>query len=140
MPKQSVFDRAIKLAVSDSGLPPATTLGPEPDPKSSKTSSPRAAVRRCRAAWQRAFDEFLADCEGDDFDRTLAAKPAGEAYRNAMPMLIGFNGIRDYIACAAHGILLGAIPKESANEVLYAAQVALTTLSHQPKPSNHSPQ
>ncbi|MGA9668148.1 MAG: hypothetical protein WBQ94_03015 [Terracidiphilus sp.] len=59
-------------------------------------------------------------------DKIFAAKEAGAAYRNAMPMLAGQNGARDFIACAAHGILIGAIPKEDSGPVLYAAQVALS--------------
>jgi len=134
MPKQSLVDRAIKLAFSNSDLPPATTLAPGPDPKPSKSSSPNAALRHCRAAWQRAFDEYIADHDDDNHYRVCATEPAAEAYRNAMPLLAGYEGIRDFVACAAHGILLGTIPKESANQVLYAAQVALATLSHQPRP------
>jgi hypothetical protein len=41
--------------------------------------------------------------KGDGLDKMFAADPAGVAYRNAKPMLAGYVGIRDFIACAAHG-------------------------------------
>jgi hypothetical protein len=51
-----------------------------------------------------------------------------------MPPLAGYESIRDFIACAAHGILIDAIPQKRANQLLYAAQVALASLRYQPKP------
>jgi hypothetical protein len=60
-----------------------------------------------------------------------AAKEAGIAYRNSMPLLVGYEGARDYTACAAHGILISAIPKEDSGPVLYAAQVALSIAQSQ---------
>ena len=54
---------------------------------------------------------------------------ADKAYRNAMPALSGEEGIRDFVACAAHGLLIGAIREERATKLLYAAQVAITTLA-----------
>jgi hypothetical protein len=128
MPNQSLEERALKFAVSN--VASSTTLAPGPG---TNPSSPKAAIRRCCDAWQRAFDAYMADKEGDEYDKIFAAKPAREAYCNAMPMLAGYEGIRDFIACAAHGVLIGAVPKEKAGQLLYAAQVALATLRHEPK-------
>jgi hypothetical protein len=72
--------------------------------------------------------------DGDDFDKKKAAGVGGLAYREAMPLLSSFEGIRDFIACTAYGILMGAIPQEQSGRVLYAAQVALATLQREPKP------
>jgi hypothetical protein len=66
----------------------------------------------------------------------MAAREAGTAYRNAMPMLAGYEGIRDFIACAAHGILNDAIPLNKSTKLLYAAQVALNALHFEPKQAN----
>ena len=113
---------------------PATTLSPGPGPNSSNA---KAALRRCCAAWQRAFKACKDDPENSDdkFDID-AARAAAEAYCNAMPLLAGYEGVRDFIACAAHGILIGAIPPEKSSQLLYAAQVALGSLHferHLPK-------
>ena len=35
-----------------------------------------------------------------------------EAFCNAVPMLAGYEAIRDFIARAAHGILIGAFPND----------------------------
>lgn len=104
-----------------------------------KRSSAGEALRRCRAAWQRAFNASMT-ANGNRSGYTLAAElDAARAYRNAMPVLSGFNGIHDFIACVAHGILIGAIPPEKSGQLLYAAQVAISTLPHIPKPANPRP-
>jgi hypothetical protein len=130
MSQKSLEDRAI--AAVTSYVPAATTLEPGPN---STPSNPKAALRRCRAAWQRAFDAYMEEKEGkDSIARMFAAKDAAEAYCNAMPMLAGYEGIRDFIACSAYGILIGAISREKSSQLLYAAQVALATLRHEPRP------
>lgn len=121
----------------------AALTGPAPVTEQSTSPAPapttRTALRRCRAAWRRAYDAYLRDeCDDDigSYDRACAAKKAANAYCAAMPLLIGYDGIRDFIACAAHGILIDAIPAERSSQLLYAAQVALTALrtnSHPPK-------
>jgi hypothetical protein len=68
----------------------------------------------------------------------FAAHKAGPAYCKAMPPLADYESIRDFIACAAHGILIDAIPKKSASQLLYAAQVALATLHYEPKARKHA--
>jgi len=101
---------------------------PDPDPKQA-----RAAIKRCCAAWQRAYDANLEGTERDEIDVLEATRAAGPAYCKAMPPLAGYESIRDFIACAAHGILIDAIPEKRANQLLYAAQVALSTLHRLPK-------
>ena len=54
-----------------------------------------------------------------------AAFRAGEAYRAAMPPLSTRDSCRDFIACVAQGILLGAVSEKDGGKLLYAAQVAL---------------
>jgi hypothetical protein len=112
---------------------PATSISV---PVSSNAQS-RAALKRCCAAWKRAFDACMKDPDddGDCVNEMFAAKEAGEAYCSAMPMLDGYQGIRDFIACTAHGILIGAIPQDRSGRLLYAAQVALTFLQQESRSS-----
>jgi hypothetical protein len=102
------------------------------------TTSPVAAnpaVARCLAAWNPVFKGELAKGR----HRTTAAREAAQLYCDAMPPLCGYENIRDFIACAAHGMLIGAIDGTSGAKLLYAAQVALTTLRCQPSPQVPNP-
>jgi hypothetical protein len=129
MSGRTLEERIINLAFSPHTL--STSLDSSPTPK---PTSPKAALRRCCAAWQRSFDEFMASGKGAKESRkTWAAIQAREAYRNAMPLLAGYEGVRDFIACTAHGILIGAIEEDISGKLLYAAQVALNTLPYEPK-------
>jgi hypothetical protein len=96
-------------------------------------SIPKAALRRCCAAYDRAYKAKFEECKArgeSDYDaRTVGQK----AFLDAMPTLVGLDGIRGFVACTAHGILINAIPQERASQLLYAAQVALATLRHEPK-------
>ena len=132
MPQNSLVARAITLALASS--PSSTTLAPGP---ASAPSNPKAALRRCCAAWQRAFNAYMKDADPENsMESTWAAKDASVAYRNAMPLLAGYEGARDFVACVAHGILIGAIPENNAGQLLYAAQVALATIPHERKSSS----
>ena len=102
----------------------------DPNPKQART-----AVKRCIAAWQRAYDAYMETAKrGNSMAEVFAAHKAGPAYCQALPTLAGYENIRDFIACVAHGILIEAIPQNRANQLLYAAQVALAALHHEPKP------
>jgi hypothetical protein len=115
-----------ELAVIAATLVPPQALQPSPKPSN-------AAIKRCMTAYKRVYDKYL---EGKERTRTLkscAAFWAGPAYCAAMPPLAGYENIRDFIACAAHGILIEAIPEKRANQLLYAAQIALVSLNYEPK-------
>ncbi len=110
----------------------AKTLAPGPRTTS---STPKVALRRCCTAWQRAFDAHMEEhAKNPAAAEIFAARDAGEAYCNAMPMLAGSEGVRDFIACVAHGILIGAIHREKSSQLIYAAQVALSSIQREPKP------
>ena len=79
------------------------------------------AIARCIDAWNKAYNEAM---EEDQEDESSAQSAAAEAYRNAMPPLMGARNIREFIACTAHGILIEAIRSSDATRLLYAAQVA----------------
>jgi hypothetical protein len=66
-----------------------------------------------------------------------AEREAARAYRNAMPPLVGSRNIRDFIACTAHGMLIGAIDGDDGSRLLHAARVASTAhKAHTRKKSN----
>lgn len=134
MPQKSAADRALGPAISH--VASATTLNPGP---ALAPSNPKAAIRRCCAAWQRAFNAYMDHGKGDGLDKLFAAKDAGEAYCNAMPMLAGQDGVRDFLACVAHGILIDAIPHQKSCHLIAAARVTLAANQRGRKPQNSSP-
>ena len=112
---------------------PASAPAPKLRPDSADA---RPALKRCLAAWRRSFNAYMESSDGDSTDKIFAAHEADKAYCNAMPLLSSYESIRDFIACTAHGILIGAIPPQKSGHILYAAQVALSTLQCEPKPRN----
>ena len=98
------------------------------------SASTNAAIARCCQAWQLRYNSEKSKGEDDVF----AAHYADDSYRDAMPPLTGYEGICDFIACAAHGMLIGAILSQNGTQLLYAAQVALSTLRYQPH-KDHQP-
>jgi hypothetical protein len=90
-----------------------------------------SAIARCYSEWQRVYKKEKA--KGQYW--VLAANSAGQAYRNAMPPLTGKENIRDFVACVAHGMLIGAIEGKDGTKLLYAAQVALSTIRDKPAPA-----
>jgi len=129
MSQVTITESALFKAISDPT--PATTLAPGPTLSSSGS---KAALRRCCAAWRRAYKAYMDAGTGRNTDSIYAARNAAEAFCNAMPLLSGEQGIRDFIACAAHGVLIGAIDANKSGQLLYAAQVALGTLNRGSKP------
>ncbi len=79
------------------------------------------AIAHCVKEWEMAYRaEFEKSGSQDN-----AALKAGKAYRVVLPPLSSRENCRDFIACIAHGLLLGAVPENNAGKLLYAAQVAL---------------
>jgi hypothetical protein len=125
MANQPATERGLVEALNRvTSADPGPLPAPEPDTASAKTAS-----RRCCASWQRAFKAYMDDSDGDFIDKGHALEDAAHAFCNVMPVLAGYEGIRDFIACAAHGIAIGAISPEKGGQLLYAAQVALN-MSH----------
>jgi hypothetical protein len=89
------------------------------------------AIARCCDAWRSRYQAEMSKSKSKD--EVLSAYRADASYRDAMPPLLDHEGIRDFIACAAHGMLIGAIPNQDGSRLLYAAQVALSTLHRQPQ-------
>jgi hypothetical protein len=91
-----------------------------------QTGTDNPAVARCCAA-------MLGACRKERATGAtgfMSEKAGEKAYRYAMPPLAGQDNIRDFVACAAHGVLIGAIDTRKGNQLLYAAQVALTIDRH----------
>jgi hypothetical protein len=62
----------------------------------------------------------------------IARVAAHKAFQKSLPPLTGVENIRNFIACVAHGMLVGAILSPDGARLLYAAQIA--------KSAAHSPQ
>lgn len=114
-----------------------TTQAP-PAPLESAAPSPAVqnpAVAYCCEAYKRALNAAKARGKSD----YSASIDAEKAYRKALPPLSGQENIRDFIACIAHGILIGTIEGADATRLLYAAQVAHATIAKEPRRPNMGP-
>ena len=99
-------------------------------PAPSEAQEPRSiyenpAIARCMSVWSRAWKIAEKAGRSDIYN----SHESGIAYRHAMPLLTGEENIRDFIACVAQGMLIGAISGPDGARLLYAAQVAHTTFS-----------
>lgn len=128
MPENKLLREALEMACLDKPVLPDPTLEPLP-----ASSASKAAIRRCRAAWKRAYDICIEEGGDNLLNRSTAAKKAAPVYRAAMPALDGLDNVRDFIACTAHGILIETVPPDLAGQLLYSAQVALGVLQCQAK-------
>jgi hypothetical protein len=93
-----------------------------------------SAVARCCKAWKKAY---RAEMDEDGLD-SFAARKGGEAFRAALPPLTSRESCRDFIACVAQGMLLGAIAEKNGGKLLYAAQIALSNVPKEEKPKGSS--
>lgn len=103
-----------------SGVSPEQAAGP---------ALQNPAVARCVEAWAAAYKMHR---KRKIRDKWPAEKAACQAYRHALPPLIGYQNICDFIACTGYGILIGVM-EEEATKLLYAAQVALGTIAPEAK-------
>ena len=99
------------------------------NPTETQPAHANPAVARCCDAFNRTFKVNIAINQ----TKAAATECAATAFREAMPPLIGQDNIRDFIACVAQGILLGAIDSSKSSKLLYAAQVALSGARSQPR-------
>lgn len=87
------------------------------------------AVAHCQDVWDRVYHLALKKKKGG----AIALIDAGEAYCRAMPPLAGYENICNFIACVGYGMLTHAFIESTGTRLLYAAQVALTTIAPQSK-------
>jgi hypothetical protein len=109
-------------------------LNPEKEliPNEADSSSPafaNPAIARCAQAWRKV----RRCCRKHGKTEAVVAANAAKAYRANLPPLTSRDNCRDFVACVAHGILLGAIDDKDAGKLLYAAQVALSAASSEDK-------
>lgn len=78
------------------------------------------AIARCAVAWQNRYRAVLATGLGV----ADASREAHAAFRQTMPPLTSPDNLRDFVACVARGLLIGAIENNDAARLFYAAQVA----------------
>ena len=109
---------SLPQTVSQSDLTP----DPMPDPTPDLTPESISAIVRCTAARNQAHAEAFAHSQ----PRYTADQAGAKAFRDAMPPLLGADNIREFIACVAHGMLIGVIENKDATKFLYAAQVAFS--------------
>jgi hypothetical protein len=108
-----------------------TEIAPAPVEADKPAAVPEnPAIARCMNAWACAYKLEKAK-QNDHYE---AVRKGNKGYRKAMPRLSGYENIRDFIACVAHGMLIGAIDGDDGTKLLYAAQVALSTVRRQPEP------
>jgi hypothetical protein len=108
----------------------AQTPLPKPDAGEISPASENPAVARCCEAYARV-SKIAAD-QGKGY--VYASFYGAKAFRKALPALSSPENIRDFIACVAHGTLIGTIQGPDAARLLYAAQVAHTAARTQPTP------
>jgi hypothetical protein len=107
-------------AIGESSCPSTPPLDP---------AAQNAAVAHCLAVFKGTYRAEIAA----GTDRIIAYERAGKSYRRAMPALVTGNGVDDFIACAAHAVLIGAIDPKEFTALLYAVQVVVSR-SSRPKP------
>lgn len=125
------------MVLKDQNMSTATVttaiLDASPEPPAQPGAS--AAVDRCMEAWNRIYLPARAN-GGSNCAASYSAAPA---FRAAMPKLNTPSDIRDFIACTAQGILIGAIDEKQASRLLYAAQVASGVVNRQEKDAKSKP-
>src|ERR1035438_9775880 len=85
-----------------------------PATASAEAAMQNPAIARCCAAMLRAYrKERATGATG-----FMSADAGSKAYREAMPSLTGHDNIRNFIACAAHGVLIGTIDTKKGGQLL----------------------
>ena len=102
---------------------------PIPLAESNSAALENPAVARCAEVWETTYQSVFAKTKS----RVDAKSAADLAFYRAMPPLAGYQNICDFIACIAYAMLSKIIWDDSASKLLYAAQVALSTIPQQSK-------
>ena len=108
---------------------PETTQAPS-TPTDDRKATPdltNSAVKICCQAYERAHKAAKRVSQSQLF----AADQAQKAFCKAMPTLNGPESIHDFIACVAYGMLIKTIAGPDGARLLYAAQVANSSIRNQ---------
>jgi hypothetical protein len=101
----------------------------EPNPDELPLAQKNPAVAQCREAWERARQSMVKKKKRSE----IILWEADRAYCRAMPPLVGYENICNFIACVGYGMLTGRFENADGTKLLYAAQVALSTVAPQSK-------
>jgi hypothetical protein len=93
-------------------VPPTERLPIQPDLEPT-------VVGRCCEAWYCAYEKAAGQGRGE----LSCGLRANAAYRAAMPPLTCAENVPGFVACVAHGLLLGTIVDSIATRLFHAAQV-----------------
>jgi hypothetical protein len=106
--------------------------------KLAKSEYRRALQNPAVAHCQKNFERVLRSVLTETGSKAVSHLEASRAYRSAMPLLVGDENIRDFIACVTFGSNSGALPEDTAAKLFYAAQVAYNVGSRRNKKSSNT--
>ncbi len=92
--------------------------------------SDNPAVFRCCNAMQVAYDAEFANSNSNSF----TAYAGAQAYSDPISILVGYENIRDSIACTAQQVLTDANDERKSTRFLAAAQVAFALFARKSSP------
>jgi hypothetical protein len=101
----------------------------EPAHQQSSPAQDNPTIARCEAEWILAYQSVL----NKKKTPRQAVVEANWAYREAMPIPVGYSDICNFIACVIYGMLMGRFESKEATKLLYGAQIALNTVGARPR-------
>ena len=106
--------------------------------KLAKSEYRRALQNSAVAHCQKNFERVLRSAMTETGSKAVSHLEASRAFRSAMPLLVGDENIRDFIACVTYGSNTGMLPEDTAAKLFYAAQVAYNVGSRRNKKSSNT--
>jgi hypothetical protein len=131
IPAGAAIASAVSIAPQASATLPAAETTAVPDPAPEPHRNP--AVQRCLQARSQRIQAERRKRGSSEYE---AEGCGGEAYRCAMPDLSGLQSIQDFIACVAFGMVIAPDSFRDGPQLLYAAQVAMSSVRCQSKSSS----
>jgi hypothetical protein len=136
-----------RLNASSSSADTTATAEPEnpqSEPENLQSESvdlSNKALQRCIKAWHRNFNlasinpsDPSLNCLADDDGTVFASEQGALAFRESMPLLVGYENIRDFIACTTYAMLTKILDQDECRGLLAAAKIAMALFKAQPKP------
>jgi len=105
-------------------------LTPPPSKTEHGIAVENPAVALCQRTWERVYCSVLKKTGS----RACGLFEAGEAFREALPVLDSYENIRDFIACVSFGIASHIYMEDTGKNLLNAAKVALSVHPAPPRP------
>jgi len=107
---------------------PIATMTTKPTQEQLFPALNNPAVAHCQGVWQYVYGLEMKKKKGE----SAASYNADRAYLRALPPLFGYQNACDFIACVSYGMLTNIIRGDNATKLLYAAQVALSSVGKPP--------